>query len=198
MAMMMIKDNFQEFFEISGRNCFMNANFINGRVVGHICLSTSTKKMEFDFMPLTALRTKQIIFLELKRLFLDYQRDKNGDFHIVLDVLPEEEYLPKNDFNLLDTRLSYLGRIDGSPVKYLRINLRKLKKVTTEQEKNEIKQYMDRTGFPPPINFDTVRMEVILPTLDNDEDLLTFEFSLDRFMYLKKSPRDPFDVVPLS
>ena len=56
-----------------------------------------------------------IIWLELKRLFLDYQRDENGKLGIVLDVIPEDEYLPKNDFNLLDTHSTYLGQIDGAP-----------------------------------------------------------------------------------
>ena len=56
-----------------------------------------------------------IIWLELKRLFLDYQRDENGKLGIVLDVIPEDEYGPKNDFNLLDTRTTYLGEIDGAP-----------------------------------------------------------------------------------
>ena len=33
--------------------------------------------------------------------------------------------------------------------------------------------------------------------MDNDEDVLTFDLPLDRFQYLKKKPRDPFDVIPL-
>ena len=138
-----------------------------------------------------------IIWLELKRLFLDYQRDENGKLGIVLDVIPEDEYLPKNDFNLLDTRTTYLGEIDGAPFKYVRVNLRKLKKYTSELEKRTIQEHVNRTGFPPPINFDSVRIEVVLPTIDNDEDVLTFDLSLDRFEYLKKNPRDPFDVIPL-
>ena len=154
--------------------------------------------MEFDFQPLHALRTKQLIWLELKRLFLDYQRDENGKLGIVLDVISEDDYLPKNDFNLLDTRTTYLAQIDGAPFKYVRVNLRKLKKITSEEEKRNIKGHVDRTGFPPPINFDAVRLEVILPSLDNDEDVLSFDVSLDRFQYLKKNPRDPFDIIPLS
>lgn len=49
-----------------------------------------------------------MLFLELKRLFLEYRKDENGNYHIVLDVLSEEEQ-PKNDFNLFDTRLIFLG-----------------------------------------------------------------------------------------
>ena len=77
--------------EISGRNCYVYANFLNGRIVGHVCMSASVKKMEFDFEPLKELRTKQMIYIELKRLFLDYQPNENGEFHIKLDVIPESE-----------------------------------------------------------------------------------------------------------
>lgn len=78
-------------------------------------MSFNNRKMDFDFQPLNALRQKQILWLELKRLFLDYQRDENGKLRIVLDVIPEDEYLPKNDFSLLDTHTTYLGHIDGAP-----------------------------------------------------------------------------------
>ena len=61
------------------------------------------------------------------------------------------------------------------------MNLRKLKKFTSEEEKRNIRGHLDRTGFPPPINFDSVRIEVILPTMDHDEDVLTFDLPLDRF-----------------
>ena len=115
MSLMMIKEQFQDFYEISGRTCYINASFANGRVVGHICMAFNNRKMDFDFQPLNALRQKQILWLELKRLFLDYQRDENGKLGIVLDVIPEDEYLPKNDYNLLDTHSTYLGQIDGAP-----------------------------------------------------------------------------------
>ncbi len=35
--------------------------------------------------------------------------------------------MPKNDYNLLDSYQVFLGTIDGSPRKYVRIDLRKLR-----------------------------------------------------------------------
>ena len=70
--------------------------------------------------------------------------------------MEKEDEIPKNDFNLLDTRLIFLGEILGSPLRYVRLNLRKLKKTTTEEERVAISQYKSRTGYPPPITYDTV------------------------------------------
>ena len=67
-----------------------------------------------------------------------------------MGVLGEEE-LPKNDFNLLDTRMFYLGQIQGSPKHYVTLNLRKLKKKFLEDELAVIEEYKARTGYPPPI-----------------------------------------------
>ena len=60
--------------------------------------------------------------------------------------------------------------------------MRKLKKVTSAEEKSKIRDIKYRTGFPPPPNFDTVEFTVVMPTV-NDEDLdeLTIEVDLERF-----------------
>ena len=78
-----------------------------------------------------------------------------------LDYVAEEEN-PKNDINLLETRMIYLGEIAGAPQKYVRINLRKLKKHTTPEEKLEIGEYKARTGCLPPVNYDTVEFEIVI------------------------------------
>ena len=119
---MMVKDHFQQFMDISGRNCYVSASFVNGRIIGFACMAVSIKKMDFDFEPMKTFKTRQMLFLELKRLYLDYRMDDNGKYKIAMKVLSEEEHMqPKNDFNLLDTRLDFLAKIDGSPLKYLRV-----------------------------------------------------------------------------
>lgn len=54
----------------------------------------------------------------------------------------QHEVLPKNDFNLFQTRSILLARIDGTPRKYTRVDLRKIwKKPKTEDEKKNINKY---------------------------------------------------------
>ena len=104
-----------------------------------------------------------------------------------------EEDNPKNDFNLLETRMIYLGEIAGAPQKYVRINLRKVKKVTSDMEKLEIGAYKARTGCLPPINYDTVEFEIVV----SPSHEVYLEVDLARFEYLRQNPNDAFDMVPL-
>ena len=110
-----------------------------------------------------------------------------------IDVVPEEDN-PKNDFNLLETRMIYLGEIAGAPQKYVRINLRKLKKNTTPEEKLEIGAYKARTGCLPPIKYDTVEFEICVTSKQE----VYLEVDLARFEYLRENPNDEFDMIPLN
>ena len=84
---MMIKENIQHLTQVSGHDCLLNAHFENGRIKGYICLAYNVKRMNFDFAPLKVFALKQLLFLELKRLYLDYRPDESGTHRIVLDVL---------------------------------------------------------------------------------------------------------------
>ena len=69
-----------------------------------------------------------MLLIEVKRIYFEYRQNrKNNKYEIVLDYTRQEEQ-PRNDFNLLDTRMIFLGQIEGSPQRYIRINMRKLVK----------------------------------------------------------------------
>ena len=99
---------------------------------------------------------KQMLFIELKRVYFDYI-----DKRVVLRVLKDEEVYPANDFNLLNSSCRYLGKIDGCKQKYLLCIMRKIKNNNSAQETENIESYRERTGFPPPIEFDTLEFTVI-------------------------------------
>ncbi len=90
--------------------------------------------------------------------------------------------MPKNDFNLLDSYQVFLGTIDGSPRKYVRIDLRKLRIAEpTALERKEIDTYKETVGCWPPIDYDTVEITVC----PNEEQKLTVRIDLKRFQYLR-------------
>ena len=94
-----------------------------------------------------------MLFLEVRRLYLEYRlvNEEMDQYKVCIDVVAEEDN-PKNDFNLLETRMIYLGEIAGAPQKYVRINLRKLKKHTSPEEKLEIgAEYLSRSAYSPSV-----------------------------------------------
>jgi len=96
------KDSFSGVMNVSGQICRLSASYRMGNISGVLSLATSNKKLSFEFPPRIALRKKNLLYVELKRLFLEYKRSEKGFFKIVADALREDE-LTENDFNLLDT-----------------------------------------------------------------------------------------------
>lgn len=105
---MNFKDTLSLQTKISGHLCQVQAQYINGKVSGTVCLASSVKPLAFEFAPMFQFSKKQVIFIEIKRLFLDYCLDDKGKYSICVDVTPEDEN-PRNDFNLLGTSLIFLG-----------------------------------------------------------------------------------------
>ena len=178
--------------DISGQTCYVNASYINGKIEGEVSHFFSGRKMNFQFEPLKSLSKKQMLFLELKRLYLEYKKVAADKHQIQLGVLGEEE-LPKNDFNLLDTRMFYLGQIQGSPKHYVTLNLRKLKKKFSEDELAVIDEYKARTGYPPPIQYDTLEVTVVISA----DEQITTEIDLEQYQYLREDKSDMFCFLPL-
>ena len=190
---MMMKERVSQIMDISGQQCFVNASYQNGRVVGDVSLLYSSRKMSFEFEPLSMFAKKQLLFIEIKRLYLEYsKRGDEGKYVVDLGVIRQDEML-KNDFNLMDTRMIFLGQIQGSPQKYIRINLRKVKKETTALEEVQIAEYKARTGYPPPVQFDTLEFTVVVSPIER----LTLEVDLKQYRYLKQCPNDLFSPIPL-
>lgn len=103
--------------------------------------------------------------------------------------------MPTNDFNLLDSYKVFLGTIDGSPRKYVRVDLKKLRVAElTAREKKAMDTYKETVGCWPPIDYDTVEITVC----PNEEQKLTVRIDLKRFQYLRFDQNDQFDVIPLS
>ena len=63
----------------------------------------TTRKMTFDFEPMKEFSKVEMAFLEIKRLYLDYQKDEEGRSRVQLEVLNDVDRRPQNDFNCLDT-----------------------------------------------------------------------------------------------
>ena len=57
---------------IGGRVCYVKANYLNGKISGHINEGLSAKKHEFEFPPLKVLAKKYLIIAEIKRLYFDF------------------------------------------------------------------------------------------------------------------------------
>ena len=134
-----------------------------------------------------------MMYLEIKRLYFDYRLNEKGQQSIKLDIIREDE-CSHNDFNILDTSLRFLGQIDGCQHKYIRIDLRKVKKkAKTFDEMRKIATYKERTGFPPPIIYDTIECKFHLNILQ----VVRIEYDIERFEYLRKNKDDKFDAIPL-
>ena len=89
---------------ISGLICEVIANYLNGVIVGQVNTQRTARQFKFEFAPMRNHSNKQIIFIEIKRLYFIYR-----DSELVLDVLTDEEIWPANDFNLLDSRMRCLA-----------------------------------------------------------------------------------------
>ena len=135
-----------------------------------------------------------MIFLEIKRLYFDYRKDEDGNYQTILDATTEEEQ-PPNDFNLLDTRTKFLGKIAGSPQPYILIDIRKLKtQPKSEEEKQMIDEYRERVMMPPPPKFDTVEFSINV----SKKQRLELRVPLSKFDYLKQDERDMFEIISLN
>ena len=191
--MLMNKEQINHCISVSGHKCFVEAGYNLGYVFGRVSTELDDRKYEFEFAPLYSFKKKQMLFLEIKRLYFDYRHDEKGNIKLFLDVIRADD-CPRNDFNLLATTCRFLGQIDGCPHKYIRIDLRKIKiKQPSSEELKDIEDYRERTGYPPPPVFDTVEMVIRVNILFP----ITLEVDLKRFEYLRKDPNDRFDVIPL-
>ena len=92
---------------ISGVHCQLKAGYINGKVVGEVTCTLSTRRFEFDFDPLSSLKKKNLIIAEVKRLYWDYfppngrKKGREGKRGLVLCHKGEDECDPYN-YNFLD------------------------------------------------------------------------------------------------
>ena len=68
----MHKEKMEAQYIIGGRNCFIKASYLNGNVSGYVSTSFSSKKYEFEFVPLKSLQKKQLIVAEMNRLYWEY------------------------------------------------------------------------------------------------------------------------------
>jgi len=71
-------------------------------------MSSSSKPLRHDFVPLHRFAKKQMMYFEVQRLYLDYRKQPDGKYRIVLDNISEDA-APKNDFNLFQTRAILLA-----------------------------------------------------------------------------------------
>lgn len=103
------KEQVDMLMDVSGQMCFVHARYQASMVTGYICKFDSSKQYNFEFQPLSEFKKKQMLYLELKRLYFDFRRNQVKDkYEMVLDFVREEDQ-PVNDFNLLDTHMIYLG-----------------------------------------------------------------------------------------
>ena len=86
----------------------------------------------------------------------------------MLDALDKDSW-PKNDYNLFQTRSILLAQLDGTLKRYTRVNLTKhRRKPYTEEELEFIRIYTERTSFPPPPAFDTLKLVVHVIDEENE------------------------------
>ena len=71
------KESYKGLYVISGQQCQVQADIINGKVVGCFSMKRSNKNFKFDFKPHVAKNGFDIYF-ELSRIYLDQLVDKNG------------------------------------------------------------------------------------------------------------------------
>ena len=70
MALLLVyKEQIETQIMIGGLNCFVKASYVNGKVCGWLNSQQSTRKYEFEFQPMKALRKKLLIVAEIKRLY---------------------------------------------------------------------------------------------------------------------------------
>ena len=101
--MMAKKSKIDQIMEISGHLTYIQASYVNGRIVGSASLMGTTRKLTFDFAPMSEFSKSEMAFLEIKRLYLDYLKDEEGKSRLQLEVLSDVDRRPQNDFNCLDT-----------------------------------------------------------------------------------------------
>lgn len=112
------------------------------------------------------------MWIEIQRLYLDYRKE-DDKYKIVLSAMSEDA-APKNDYNLFQNRSILLAKLDGTPLKYTRVNLNKKRKMPlTGEEKEAIDVYKEKCGVPPPPVFDT--LEMIFHVIDDDDFIQKLE-----------------------
>lgn len=72
------KDNFRGVYSISGQQCHVVADIINGKVTGNFSCKRSNKNFKFEFRPVYNSAKGSDIYAELSRLYLDLRQDKYG------------------------------------------------------------------------------------------------------------------------
>lgn len=138
---LLYKDTYNSIFRISGERCWLFAQYINGAITAEVSLSILDKPLVIDFVPMSSFSKKQMMWLEIQRLHLDFKKKADGKYRIVLDAMSEDT-APKNDYNLFQTRSVLLAKLDGSPKQYTRVDLKKHRKIAkTESEINIIEEY---------------------------------------------------------
>ena len=64
---------------------------MNRRIVGQVTIPICNKKLSFDFEPRKVFAKKSVIYLEIKRLYLEYRRSRPEEsYKITLDALTED------------------------------------------------------------------------------------------------------------
>ena len=69
------REKYQGMMNISGMNCYVNASFLNGNIVGTVSSLYKNKLYSFDFKPLSYLQKSMLLYVELKRLYFTYGKE---------------------------------------------------------------------------------------------------------------------------
>ena len=118
------KDSYFGKFAISGQACIVRAQYNGPNVEGHVSCGCSVKNFTFKFLSLTTRRT-QNIYEELKRLYLDTEKNQQGKYKVRLFIEEESIWPLEIVTNENINRIRYLAQLKGTGLRHVSIILKR-------------------------------------------------------------------------